>query len=146
LLSRVNTTFEIWKPFLQIVAFVFSTAKSTELLPNSQEGSKRIPSVHSSANAANQSSATVGFEEGEPDNPGKFEVTGNFFSSFSSAKQDRNSTTINEPLTLKVKNLCNQFSRFFAIRENSRNFVRAKNEVAGFHMALRGCVTKMNHS
>lgn len=45
-----------------------ASAKSTELLPNSQEGSKRIPSVHSSANAANQSSGTVGFEEGEPDN------------------------------------------------------------------------------
>lgn len=64
----------IWEIFLTVVSFVLSTAKSTELLPNSQEGSKRIPSVHSSANAANQSSGTVGFEEGEPDNLGMFEV------------------------------------------------------------------------
>lgn len=52
----------------------FSAAKSTELLPNSQEGSKRISSVHSSVNAANQSSGTVGFEEGEPENLGVFEL------------------------------------------------------------------------
>lgn len=45
-----------------------TSAKSTELLPSSQEGSKRIQSVPSSANAAHPSSETAGFEEGEVDN------------------------------------------------------------------------------
>ena len=77
----------IWKIFLKF----FSTAKSTELLPNSQEGSKRIPSVHSSANAANQSSGTVGFEEGEPDNLGtsqQLNLSGNDFEKHLSEKVD----------------------------------------------------------
>lgn len=56
-----------------LVLLFFPLAKSTELLPNSQEGSKRIQSVHSSANAAaHQSAGTVGFEEGEADNLGMF--------------------------------------------------------------------------
>ena len=49
---------------------MFLTAKSTELLPNSQESSKKIQSVHSSANVAQQSAAgPAGFGEGETDNP-----------------------------------------------------------------------------
>ena len=48
---------------------MFNTAKSTELLPNSQESSKKIQSVHSSANVAQQSGGPAGFGEGETDNP-----------------------------------------------------------------------------
>ena len=52
---------------------MFLTAKSTELLPNSQEGSKKIQSVHSSANVVQQSGGPAGFGEGETDNlPGLF--------------------------------------------------------------------------
>ena len=51
--------------FLKIM---FLTAKSTELLPNSQEGSKKIQSVHSSANVVQQSGGPAGFGEGETDN------------------------------------------------------------------------------
>lgn len=47
---------------------MFLTAKSTELLPNSQEGSKKIQSVHSSANVVQQSGGPAGFGEGETDN------------------------------------------------------------------------------
>ena len=57
------------------VCFVMfcSSAKSTELLPNSQEGSKKIQSLHSSANLAQQSVGPTGFGDGEADNlPGLF--------------------------------------------------------------------------
>lgn len=59
---------------------MFLTAKSTELLPNSQEGSKKIQSVHSSANVVQQSGGPAGFGEGETDNiPGLFILCSEMF-------------------------------------------------------------------
>ena len=51
------------------------SAKSTELLPNSQEGRKKVQSVHSSANQQQkeQSVGPSGFGDGEDENlPGMF--------------------------------------------------------------------------
>ena len=62
------------------VSQMFLTAKSTELLPNSQEGSKKIQSVHSSANVVQQSGGPAGFGEGETDNlPGLFILCSEMF-------------------------------------------------------------------
>ena len=46
------------------------SAKSTELLPNSQESSKKVQSVHSSANQQHkeQSLGPTGFGDGEEEN------------------------------------------------------------------------------
>ena len=66
-----NRTAFLPEKYLLIVDVCF-LAKSTDLLPNSQEGSKRIHSVPSSANAAHPSSEMGEFEEGEADNLGRF--------------------------------------------------------------------------
>lgn len=66
-----NGTAFLQEKYLLIVDVCF-LAKSTDLLPNSQEGSKRIHSVSSSANAAHPSSEMGEFEEGEADNLGRF--------------------------------------------------------------------------
>lgn len=67
-----NITFFLEGKKHRVIVDVCFLAKSTELLPSSQEGSKRIQSVPSSANAAHPSSETAGFEEGEVDNLGRF--------------------------------------------------------------------------
>ena len=62
------------------ISQLFFTAKSTELLPNSQEGSKKIQSVHSSANVVQQSGGPAGFGEEETDNlPGLFILCSEMF-------------------------------------------------------------------
>lgn len=72
--NELNVSMHNWLDNFLTDGGLFS-AKSTELLPNSQEGSKKVQSVHSSANQQQkeQSMGPTGFGDGEDENlPGLF--------------------------------------------------------------------------